>query len=575
MAGTLVVNGGRIIRRQVGRSPTDLGAIELAEETIHLLRLTPAGPLATYYLGSLPFILGLLYFWADMSRGAFAHEYAAPASLGLALLFIWMKFWQAVFCRRLMERLSGEDQQAHDPSRTARLIAGQALFQASGLFVLPVALVLVFPLAWVYAYYQNLTVLADGRDKDLKASAGEAWHMARLWARPNHLFLALLFLFGLFVFLNLALALYMVPHLLNSLLGIETLFTLSGTGYLNTTFWAVCAALTYLCLDPLVKAAYTLRCFRGASLQTGKDLKVDLSRLAAASILLMGLVVAGPAAEAATSAPAPARSSAGTHHAAALTPLDTTELERSISEVISRREFAWRLPQEKPPVKEETGLLADVFSWLGENTKAAAKAVRRWLRKLSDWLDSLFPGRDRFGEPSQPKSDSFLPANVLLYALLALSASALAILVWRTWRKSRAAPVAVAAPVQAAAPDLEDENLAADALPGDGWLQLAHELLGRGEMRLALRAFYLATLARLAEMEIIALAKYKSNHEYLLELGRRTGDLPDVRKSFAQNIALFDAVWYGRRQPGPAEIDFFLLNQDLIIAQLRREFSPE
>ena len=72
-------------------------AIRMIEEAVHILRAAPGALLSVYYIGSVPFILGLLYFWADMSRGAEAHEYSAMAALGLSFLFVWMKFWQTVF----------------------------------------------------------------------------------------------------------------------------------------------------------------------------------------------------------------------------------------------------------------------------------------------------------------------------------------------------------------------------------------------------------------------------------------------------------------------------------------------
>src|SRR4029079_1349495 len=48
--------------------------------------------------------------------------------------------------------------------------------------------------------------------------------------------------------------------------------------FFNTTFFAVIVGVTYLCLDPLLKAIYVLRCFYGESLSTGEDLKVELRR---------------------------------------------------------------------------------------------------------------------------------------------------------------------------------------------------------------------------------------------------------------------------------------------------------
>ncbi|MEJ2037590.1 MAG: hypothetical protein P8X55_01465 [Desulfosarcinaceae bacterium] len=75
--------------------------LSLAEQALHLLRRNGATALAAYYIGSLPFALGLLYFWSDMSRNAMAYQYCGPAAAGMALLFVWMKYWQVRFCRHL------------------------------------------------------------------------------------------------------------------------------------------------------------------------------------------------------------------------------------------------------------------------------------------------------------------------------------------------------------------------------------------------------------------------------------------------------------------------------------------
>jgi hypothetical protein len=45
---------------------------------------------------------------------------------------------------------------------------------------------------------------------------------------------------------------------------------------LNTTFFATAFWLTYLCVDPIAKAVYVLRCFYGESLRSGEDLKAEL-----------------------------------------------------------------------------------------------------------------------------------------------------------------------------------------------------------------------------------------------------------------------------------------------------------
>src|SRR2546423_5252771 len=98
------------------------------------------------------------------------------------------------------------------------------------------------------------------------------------------------------------------------------------------------------------------------------------------------------------------------------------------------------------------------------------------------------------------------------------------------------------------APDLTDENVAADQLPEDGWTKLGRELLERGELRLALRAFYLASLAHLAGRHLISLAKFKSNHDYERELRRRGHSFPELLSLFGENVQVFDRIWYGMHE---------------------------
>src|SRR5579862_2201011 len=84
------------------------GGFDLVEQATHLLRAAPAATLAVYYLGDIPFVLGLLYFWADMSRSPFAYQHLTGSALGLAALFFWMKFWQVIFARHIRAQITRE-----------------------------------------------------------------------------------------------------------------------------------------------------------------------------------------------------------------------------------------------------------------------------------------------------------------------------------------------------------------------------------------------------------------------------------------------------------------------------------
>src|SRR5213075_875373 len=133
-----------------------------------------------------------------------------------------------------------------------------------------------------------------------------------------------------------------VPSLLKMLFGIETAFTRSFWGLLNTTFVATSGALTYLCLDTLVKAVYLLRCFYGESLHTGEDLRAELKPLlsgasgaAVRSILLIFLASVTPLNAVAAPENPP--------YVVPVAPsgIAPSDLDRSIEQVLKQPRYNW------------------------------------------------------------------------------------------------------------------------------------------------------------------------------------------------------------------------------------------
>ena len=212
-------------------------AIELCEEAVYLLRRAPAPALAAYYTGSLPFILGFLFFWADMSHSSFAYDHCAPAALGLALLFSWMIYWQALFVRSLRAEVSGVSLPLAWSRESRRLGFLQIAMQPTKFLALPVALLTLLPFATTYAFYQNLMAAQDG-----KVSA--ARKQALVWQTQNWTLLAILAMLEVVVFINIGSAILIAPYLAKLLLGVENVFTRSGPASMNTTFFAVTAGLT-------------------------------------------------------------------------------------------------------------------------------------------------------------------------------------------------------------------------------------------------------------------------------------------------------------------------------------------
>ncbi len=584
-------------------------AVDMLEEATHLLRTNPF-LLAPYYFGSLPFILGLLYFWTDMSTSADAWRYCSEASWGLTLLFIWMKTWQSLYAQRLLERIRGEASPAWGIRRMMRAAAIQTAIQPWGILILPIAFIIMLPFPQAFAFFQNTSLIGSGGEGNLRAVVQKSWRQASLWPMQNTLILWLTspFLLGLaafFIFvivpvsssfnpgtsvsfllivaalvviplcplgmvtaLNIGMAVLLLPWLLKILFGVETIFSISRTHIMNNTFFAVICGLSYLCLDPLMKASYCLRCFYGESLQTGEDLRVELRSFAPpgciVTLLLAVLLAFGPFDKAL------AQPSAGVF-AAAGAPVSAQRLDSAIESVIHYPEYSWRMPRERPPdVPGRHTALYDFLDSIIGILRKGWTCVKDGLAKvwnfIKDILSRIIPSLPKLEKPDSHWTPF---SRALIIIPLVCIVAVLVFLAWREWKNRRRRMVTTDVAVKPA-PDITREDLDATALPEEDWLNLAGELMGKGELRLALRAVYLATLACLARQELIMIAKYKSDREYELELRRRSHTQPQLVGVFAENRVLFENAWYGLREVTPGIMDRFLRNQESIRSHAQR-----
>jgi hypothetical protein len=174
--------------------------------------------------------------------------------------------------------------------------------------------------------------------------------------------------------------------------------------------------------------------------------------------------------------------------------------------------------------------------------------MKAWLkeavRSIGEWIAKLFR---RMGPPGS--GSSLLSARGFVYLLIAAVLAVVGVLLWLLWRlRSRTGSLEVEAMPAAPLPDFASDDVAGDELPVDGWTKLALELLERGELRLAMRAFYFSSLAHLAARSLVNIAKFKSNRDYERELLRRSHALPELTRTFSENVSVFDRVWYGMHE---------------------------
>jgi len=487
----------------------EISALDLLEESSHLLRALPVSAIAYDFIGTLPFVLGLLLFSYDMSRGAFAQEHVGFGSFGLALLFIWMNVWQSLFAAKVRHELDGT---ARQPG-LRRLVVLQSVVQPSGLVAIPAAALITLPLAAGYAFYQNVNCMEP--EDNIRDACRKAVRAAAASPKQSWTLLGLLLVLGLVLFANLAVGIFLLAKLVNSFFGIQSAFTRSPAAVFNTTYVAIVGGLTYVLLDPLVKTAYTLRCFYEASRTSGADLRAALKRPALLALLLL----------------APLSSQAQT-------AVPTQQLDSAIDQVIHRPAYSWRLPRRNAASQVD---VVDRF----------LRTLARWYRSIEEWIHGLFrnneqPDRSTGG---QPASSALRFAAIGICLLLAAVAGVMAARLW----SQREAKVPVVESQAVASPfNLGDESLAAEQLPEEEWLQLGRV---QSDYRKAVRAFYMAALANLGRRDLIRLAKSKTNREYEKELARRARGAPHVIPAFAESARIYERTWYGDHPADAATLE--------------------
>lgn len=532
------------------------GALEIIEETTHLIRNLPAEILILYYAGSLPFVLGFLYFWADMSRNPFARNYNAESAFIVAVLFLWMKSWQTVFAVKLRTIISGEPEENWSLPKIGRMITQQALFQPTGLVVLPVSLIITIPFGWTYAFYQNITVLGGGKKTKMRSLYMDAVRNSAHFPGQNHLVLLILSLFWIFVFLNVVSILYLTPYILNSFFGVETIFHRAGWSMINSTFLAISWSITYLIVDPFVKGVYLLRTFYRESISSGVDLKADLKKLRISSRTLIVLILftgisLNPINQVMAETIKASKKISNNE-------IFAGELDDSIDEIIKGREYQWRMPKIETKKEKTKGFLS---SFIDE----VMKTVSKWIEDLFNWLKDIFELLAPDKEYHKQERYKSFPIQYLIYLLLFIAISVLAIFGWRSLKKNRATALQPEEQITAPAPDISNENVSADELPANRWLEMGRDLMEKGNLRFALRAFYLASLSHLATQNMISIASFKSNREYENELRRKAHTLPDLVNAFSINVRTFEEIWYGMHDVTNEIVMTFEVNQNKIM----------
>lgn len=511
----------------MARTLTTPGPLDILEEAFDLLQHAPASVWLRYLAGAAPLIVGLLFVWNEFSSAGGPTHNPVIAALFLVALLVWFYRCRQIFAGHLRGILSLKSGDVGAPVRGWLL----ACFEGTKLIVIPLAAISVLPLAYATAFYRSLTLFAAEGLGPREASA-RAWKAAIAWQRENWFVIAILNLLGFAVIVDVSVTVILAPMLVKIFTGYESVSMERGSSALGIQF-PVILALTWLCFDPLLQAVYTVRAFQWEGLRTGEDLLVRLRRLAPLLVLFC----------------------LATHCLPAAPPtLSRDNLNNSIDQTLNSPDYAWRIP---PPVSE-----AEQKDWFIDTVDRIVALVKRgWTvisdlwSELIDWIGNMLrntvpaPGKTQPGKPTAVRP---------VFYLLGLGITGLALaLLWKFGSRKKLSVAAVAAGPSAV--DLTDEALLASDLPEDEWLQMAERYAGSGDLRLALRALYLGTLALLNHRGLLTVHACKSNRDYERELRRRSRD-NGLTQIFGVNIRSFERSWYGFHDVTGEQLQIFREN---------------
>jgi len=582
-AATSTLQRGRLSSARVRGNR--LNALEALERGFALFKSTFASEAWRYYSGAAPLVLCFIPIWVlngqiRLSDGALLVE--AALLTGAYLLRAW---GVASYMQRVRQRAFGvpAPAQAVASQKLAamgRLLAWKIVLSAATL----VALTTVVGATWCYSACQfaSLEAREDGSERH---SLGGCLALASQWFGGALLLFLMLHPIWIAVWLNGLIVAVIVPQLLHSIFGLNTLLsTPMGIFALSrsSAFWLALFAGAWLALDPIVKCSFIVVYQHLRSRREGDDLHGLLATLPrqqqkrtqiAGSIATAGGARAGVGTLVVLAAILTGTFPMATAYAAqvpnslqtsahATREVQIQKLRRALDEESQRAVYRWHAAEHPSPPTWFDKLLTKISS----RSERIWNAIQNFLHKLWPSGLNLSPGNEK---PGWQMKDLRLWITVI--GILTLGAGG--VLFWlRRWREDAQLSIPLAV---GALPNLGDGVVASERSE-DEWFALADRLEQEGELRLAVRSAYLGLLAGLAQREWLTIRRDRTNREYLNEFTRRWRRRPqaalqqrtEIPEKLRGSLGQFDRVWYGSHVPTPEAVAVYRRNQRELLSHV-------
>ena len=558
-----------------------LNALEALERGFALFKSTFAWEAWRYYCGAAPLVLCFIPMWVvngqiRLSDGALLAE--AALLTGAYVLRAWSV---ANYMHGVRERAFGVPRPRPEGATAqlaaiGRLLAWKIALSAAALL----ALITFAGAPWCYCACQFASLEAR-EDGSKRHTLGGCIALSSQWFGGGLLLFLMLFPLWIAVWLNGLIVALLVPQLLHSIFGVNTLLsTAMGIFALtrSSAFWLSLFAGAWLALDPIVKCSFVVVYQHSQSRREGDDLRGLLASLpreqqkkaqmiastsaggsvAIGALVVLAVILAGtsPLASARTAQASLTRSSTEAT-VNTVREAEIQKLRRALDEESRRAIYRWHDAEHPSPPTWFDKLLDKIQ----HQRERAWNAFRDFLRKLWPRGLNLSPGKEKKG----PWKMKDLRLWLALIAILTIGAGV--VLFWLRRRREAAAQLSIPL-ATAPLPDLSD-GAAASVRSEDEWLALADRLEREGELRLALRSVYLGLLAGLAQREWLTIRRDRTNRDYLNEFTRRWRRRPqaaleqriEIPEKLRGSMRQFDRVWYGSHVPTPEAVAAYRKDQ--------------
>ena len=562
---------GRLLPARVRRK--QLNALEALERGFALFRSTFARDAWRYYAGAAPLVLCFIPVWVvngqiRLSDSTLLME--AALLTGAYALRVWAV---ANYMQRVRERAFGVPRQRL-PGPSAR-VAAMGRLLAWKITLSAAALAMLTTIAggsWLYSACQFASLEAREDVAERHSLAG-CLAIASQWLGGGLLLFVMLFPLWIAVWVNGFILALILPQLLHSIFGVNTLLSTEMGIYAllqSSAFWLSLFAGAWLALDPVVKCTFVVVYQHLRSRRDGDDLRALLaslpreqqkkaelitstgsgSRAKAALFVVFATILAGDWQTAsARAAQAPLGLNRLETVSDSARQARVQKMRQALSEESQRAIYRWHDAEHPSPP-----------TWFDQQLSKMGHAIQRALITLRNFLRKLWPrGLDL--SPGNKKPGAWQLRNLRFWlTLIAILTVAAGVVLY--WRRHRRETVQLCIPMAIEPlPDLSD-NAVATERSEEEWFTLAGRLQGEGELRLALRAAYLGLLAGLAQREWLTIRRDRTNREYLEEFTRRWLRRPqaaaearaEIPAKLRGSLRQFDRVWYGSYRLTPEAV---------------------